>query len=48
MATKFHLGLFSSPPVRRHTVGGWKHPRNSKRGYRWDRAEVWRYCARLG
>jgi hypothetical protein len=48
MAKKFHLGLFSSPPVRHHTVGGWKHPRNSKRGYRWDRPEVWRYCARLG
>ena len=47
MAKKFHLGLFSSPPVMHHTVGGWKHPRNIKRGYRWDRPEVWQHCARL-
>lgn len=47
MVKKFHLGLFSSPPVMHHTVGGWKHPRNIKRGYRWDRPEVWQHCARL-
>lgn len=47
MAKKFHLGLFSSPPVMHHTVGGWKHPRNIKRGYRFDRPEVWQHVARL-
>ena len=45
MQKKFHLAQYTMMPVTHHSMVTWKHPRNLKGGWRFDRPEVWQHLA---
>lgn len=47
MRKKFHLAQYTMLPVTHHSMVTWKHPRNLKGGWRFDRPEVWQYVAQV-
>jgi FMN-dependent oxidoreductase (nitrilotriacetate monooxygenase family) len=46
---KFHLGLYTMPPITHHSMATWRHALNipEGRGFEFDRAAVWQYVAQL-
>ncbi len=47
MPNKFHLAQYTMLPVTHHSTATWKHPRNMKGGYQFDRPEVWQHMAQV-
>lgn len=47
MKKKFHLAQYTMLPVTHHSMVTWKHPRNLKGGWRFDRPEVWQHLAQV-
>lgn len=47
MSTRFHLAQYTMLPVTHHSTATWKHPRNMKGGWRFDRPDVWQHLAQV-
>jgi len=47
MTTKFHLAQYTMLPVTHHSTATWKHPRNMKGGWQFDRPDVWQHMAQV-